>query len=388
VALPVPVEWDPPGRAAGRAAGEAGGEGKEGGEWVSTVKGHEGKRGMGDLEAAVLILRNGADFVCNSAVAHGGSGGSGSGGSGSGGSNSGGGGGGGGEGGGKEDQAAAAAAASSVVADRLFKEQCSFPYDQLIYHSRQHVVQAKHERYNIEFGPHGQEQRFPSIIDPHTGAPLVKPCDVGAGDFAERLAHYKEVVQAANYQGPAPSLDEETRKRAKKRGKKYFQTVAEGDCVSTVKAFADLPALGELHSALPGVLGEKAAGLFAEGNHYYESKCKINFHGDGERKKVICLCLGRTTVLEYHWRLPAQHAALDQLLAKRLELRHGDIYIMSEKATGYDWKFGKNQWPEPRLVHGASFDAALLAKFMDEKRKTHERKFGKRPSAGGGSAGD
>ena len=84
------------------------------------------------------------------------------------------------------------------------------------------------------------------------------------------------------------------------------------------------------------VLGPKAENLNAEGNHYNHGKAGIGFHGDAERKTVICLSLGGSSTLRYQWRMPgsSEHSC-DPV---DLVVNHGDIYIMSEKATGYDWK--------------------------------------------------
>ena len=60
----------------------------------------------------------------------------------------------------------------------------------------------------------------------------------------------------------------------------------------------------------------------------------IGFHGDAERKVVIATRLGATIPLHYQWYTKSNP------IGKRVELNinHGDIYVMSEKATGYDWK--------------------------------------------------
>ena len=104
---------------------------------------------------------------------------------------------------------------------------------------------------------------------------------------------------------------------------------------------------------LPSVLGEKANGLNAEGNHYDHSKSGIGFHGDAERKIVVCLSLGKTSTLRYHWRMPGssehKHKPID------IELNHGDVYVMSEKATGFDWKSRSLV----RVVHGAGHSSYI-----------------------------
>ena len=87
-------------------------------------------------------------------------------------------------------------------------------------------------------------------------------------------------------------------------------------------------------------LGEKARGLIAELNHYYDvSKCGIGFHGDTERRIVICVRLGASFPMNYYWYENSNR------VGKRIEihgLEEGDIYIMSDKAGGWDWKLRKN----------------------------------------------
>ncbi len=115
----------------------------------------------------------------------------------------------------------------------------------------------------------------------------------------------------------------------------------------TVVGFNELPHLDIMREKLSEVFGIKAKNLNAEGNLYFESKSGIGFHGDAERKIVICLSLGASSTLRYRWR--AAQSVENTLDPIDLVLEHGDIYIMSEKATGYDWhNFGK--W---RLVHAA-----------------------------------
>tara|TARA_B110000008_G_C16972768_1_gene564627 strand:- start:1783 stop:3000 length:1218 start_codon:yes stop_codon:yes gene_type:complete len=321
VSLNSALKWQPPGET-----------------WQSSVSGHEGNRSMADLEAGVLVIRNGADFLLGPGSA-----------------------------------------------DRLFAEQCSFPYDRMYLNSRQKKMLKKSARYNIEFGPIGQEQGFPSI-----GA--VVP-DIRDPDFEAKMAAYQELVSDYNYVNPNTGkpyrvYDSDKNKMMYPSMKgwpsfqrefhlpdpvKYFEHIHDGDCTSTVKAFGDLPGLDGIRTRL-GDLSAKTDGLFAEGNHYYGPKSNINYHGDGERKIIVCLCLGKTTKLTYQWRPPEANAALKQTLAATVTANHGDIYFMSEKAGGYDWKFGRSQWPEPRLVHGAAFEQSTLDKFMENKSKRAKNK--------------
>ena len=60
----------------------------------------------------------------------------------------------------------------------------------------------------------------------------------------------------------------------------------------------------------------------------YINKCGIGWHGDGERRKVIGVRLGETIPLAYLW------YKNNKPLGKKIviNLNHGDLYIMSEKA--------------------------------------------------------
>ena len=103
-------------------------------------------------------------------------------------------------------------------------------------------------------------------------------------------------------------------------------------------------------------LGDKAKNLNAEGNYYYEQKSGIGFHGDAERKIVICLSLGDKSTLRYAWRLPGTSEHYGNPIDINVE--HGDMYIMSEKATGYDWKLRS----KVRVVHAAGSDKYIVKK--------------------------
>ena len=100
-------------------------------------------------------------------------------------------------------------------------------------------------------------------------------------------------------------------------------------------AFKDVPLLDKLRIRLPELLGDKAGNLTAEGNYYHDlKKCGISFHGDTERKIVIAIRLGCSLPLHYQWYYQCKPVG-DRA---KLMLNHGDIYIMSEKAVGSDWR--------------------------------------------------
>lgn len=100
-------------------------------------------------------------------------------------------------------------------------------------------------------------------------------------------------------------------------------------------SFYDIPLLNRIRRNLHKFFGERARGLVAEGNLYYNTeKCGIGYHGDSERRRVIALRLGDDMKLCYHWYYK------NKRIGKKFTtiLKHGDMYIMGEKAVGTDWK--------------------------------------------------
>lgn len=102
-----------------------------------------------------------------------------------------------------------------------------------------------------------------------------------------------------------------------------------------IVAFQDVKLTHKLRNLFPIYFGADTRDLCAEGNYYFDvNKCGIGWHGDSERKIVIAVRLGESIPLKYHW------FKNNQPVGKtiNIELEHGDIYIMSEKAVGSDWK--------------------------------------------------
>lgn len=98
--------------------------------------------------------------------------------------------------------------------------------------------------------------------------------------------------------------------------------------------YSEVPLLETIQKGLPKYLGEKAENLKIEGNFYYDiEKCGIKFHGDAERRKVVAIRLGNTIPLHYQWFKDTKPVG-ERI---KLDIEHGDIYVMSEKATGCDW---------------------------------------------------
>jgi len=50
------------------------------------------------------------------------------------------------------------------------------------------------------------------------------------------------------------------------------------------------------------------------------------------------------------------------------QIEHGDVYILNEKATGFDWRMSSRH----RLVHGAGAAAYVTPKVAGNKRKDRE----------------
>lgn len=117
----------------------------------------------------------------------------------------------------------------------------------------------------------------------------------------------------------------------------------------TIVAFNDVPILNSLRTHLPTILGPQMGDLCAELNYYYNlQKCGIGFHGDSERKIVICARLGADMPMHFQW----FHKFKPIGERTSFTLKHGDIYIMTEKAVGTDWKSSSF----PTLRHAAGCD--------------------------------
>ena len=76
-----------------------------------------------------------------------------------------------------------------------------------------------------------------------------------------------------------------------------------------------------------------------EGNRYYDLKnTGIGYHGDTERVVVICFSIGGSNYpMRWQWFKDGMPAGKPIQVA----LNDGDVYIMSEKAVGADWKLRK-----------------------------------------------
>ena len=122
----------------------------------------------------------------------------------------------------------------------------------------------------------------------------------------------------------------------------------------------------ELNDALKqGNSDSKVEINVVEGNRYYDlKKTGIGFHGDTERVVVICLTIGGgdNYPMRFNWfkgNMPVGNS-ID------IRLNDGDLYIMSEKAVGADWKLSGKY----TLRHSAGCDKyTSLKKWHDRAAK-------------------
>ncbi len=104
----------------------------------------------------------------------------------------------------------------------------------------------------------------------------------------------------------------------------------------TVINFKKVKLTNKIRNSIPKIIpNDIVKKLQCEGNYYYDVKSTyIGYHGDTEREIVIALRLGAKFPLYYQW---FRH---NQKVGPVFEtiLEHGDIYFMSDKAVGHDWK--------------------------------------------------
>ena len=106
-----------------------------------------------------------------------------------------------------------------------------------------------------------------------------------------------------------------------------------------------------------------------EGNRYYNLKnTGIGFHGDTERVVVICISIGCDNYpMRWQWfkdGMPVGNS-IDVIL------NNGDVYIMSEKAVGADWKL-KSKYT---LRHSAGAKKYRDLSKWEKKRPAYENKL-------------
>lgn len=97
----------------------------------------------------------------------------------------------------------------------------------------------------------------------------------------------------------------------------------------------NVPLVNKLKKSLVDAFGDSAKGLKCEGNKYYNYiKTGIGYHGDTERRKVIGVRLGKSMNMHFMWYYNFEPRGKNVSFV----LNSGDIYCMSEKTVGTDWK--------------------------------------------------
>ena len=117
-------------------------------------------------------------------------------------------------------------------------------------------------------------------------------------------------------------------------------------------AYSSMPVLKSLIKYFEKYFGDKFIKphkLKCESNYYYDiTKTGIGYHGDSERVKVIGVRLGESLPLHYQWYYQSKPVGQNM----KFMLEGGDIYVMSEKAVGTDWK--SKSFPTLRHAAGSS----------------------------------
>jgi len=103
-----------------------------------------------------------------------------------------------------------------------------------------------------------------------------------------------------------------------------------------IVGYNEVPLLHSLKDQIESYMGPKASAMKIESNYYYDTdKCGIGFHGDSERRKVIGVRIGYSST-PMHWQWYHKGEPIGERII--VPLKPGDMYIMSEKAVGTDWK--------------------------------------------------
>ena len=109
-----------------------------------------------------------------------------------------------------------------------------------------------------------------------------------------------------------------------------------------------------------------------EGNRYYDLKnTGIGFHGDTERVVVICISIGG-----FNYPMRWQWFKDGMPVGKSIDvfLNSGDVYIMSEKAVGADWKL-KSRYT---LRHSAGAEKYRSLSKWEKRRPGYEARIKER----------
>lgn len=164
------------------------------------------------------------------------------------------------------------------------------------------------------------------------------------GGLAAFFENGKEGVDAFYAEQDALEKDSKAKMYGRVVDKHARHNLCFGDCSQkanfeegkgTIVNFEDVAYLKNVRSGISQNFGEKCKNLVAEGNYYYDpSKCGIGYHGDSERRIVIGVRLGEEMPLHFRW----YHNGEVVSKTLKLALGHGDVYVSSQKAVGFDWK--------------------------------------------------
>jgi hypothetical protein len=102
-----------------------------------------------------------------------------------------------------------------------------------------------------------------------------------------------------------------------------------------IVGYENVECLNILREGLIETFNDKGSNLVCEGNRYYDlKKCGIGWHGDSERRKVFAFRLGASMNINFNWfyRFKPLGGTL------KISLNNTDMYVMSEKTVGTDWK--------------------------------------------------
>ena len=115
----------------------------------------------------------------------------------------------------------------------------------------------------------------------------------------------------------------------------------------TVVDFASVPEVAALRDRIQELVNinhKTPFRVLAEGNFYdntHSGKKKdakgIGWHGDTERCNVIGVRFGDAMCLKLAW-FQWSKQVTDPF---EFDFKHGDVYVLSEKAVGYDWRYTK-----------------------------------------------
>ena len=175
-------------------------------------------------------------------------------------------------------------------------------------------------------------------VQPEDGEALVLIVRGGIEYFDSTIVDMKEEQLGLEYDTKAKMYGRVVNKKA--RHNLCFDDKAQApdyeNGKGTIIPYSDVPKLSHFRDELNKMMKSRGIEeLKVEGNYYYDPKsCGIGYHGDTERRIVIALRLGKKIPLAYRW----YHQSKPISKNINIELREGDIYFMSHKATGNDWK--------------------------------------------------